>query len=173
MMGHTHSPAGTMTWMYAAPLVTDDPSVVLAGAVLTFMLPLGADLDHPNSRSSRALFGPFHRYAGNTVATLMGGHRAGMHSLWAILAVGLLCFLGAGLAQPQWAVPFGVAGLLGWAAGVWPDMLTKQGVKVLWPLSSRVYGVRIFSTGGWGELVVRLACYAGILHATYRLWGAS
>lgn len=162
MMGKTHSATGTILWASVAPLLTRDPWHLLGGALICATLPYLADLDHPNSTSSRMIWGPLHKRIGPVFAKLVGGHRAGMHSLWAVLLCGAALGALATAIAIRWAPWLDVrlvalAGALGYFGGILGDMLTKQRVKFFWPLSSRKVGLPIFETNTWGEAVFNVA----------------
>ena len=174
MMGTTHSVTGMVLWTGVGPLITDDPLVLFAGLTIAAVLPYGADLDHPKSTSSRAIWGPLHSVMGKSIAALMGGHRHGMHSLWACLFAGLAVAALTTAVVPEHATELGVAGVLGWFGGVLGDMLTKQRVHFLWPASNVKVGLPIFETGKLGEKFFNAGQAAlGLWLAYVHLGGAS
>jgi len=96
---------------------------IVAAAVIGALLP---DIDHPGSRISRRLpiVGlPFQ---------LLCGHRGFTHSLVGL--VGLLLTL-ATLRAPVWLA---MAGLFGYASHIVADMMTVNGVQLLWPIRWRL-----------------------------------
>lgn len=156
MMGTTHSVTGMVLWAGIGPTLTSDPLELFAGLVISAVLPYGADLDHPNSTSSRMLWGPFHRVMGNAVAGLLGGHRMGAHSAFACALAGLSVAALVTAVAPRSATVLGLAALIGWFGGVFGDMLTKRGVGFFWPISKRRFGVPIFTTNTLGEQIFNI-----------------
>jgi membrane-bound metal-dependent hydrolase YbcI (DUF457 family) len=157
MMGTTHSVTGMALWAGLGPMITQDPLELFAGLVISAVLPYGADLDHPNSTSSRKIWGPLHRHMGKGIAAMLGGHRMGAHSLAACLLAGLSIAALVTAVAPESATALGLAGLIGWFGGVFGDMLTKKGVGFFWPLSRRRFGIPIFTTNTLGEQVFNVA----------------
>jgi inner membrane protein len=101
---------------------------------------------------------------------VLGGHRALTHSLWAILAVGFIfgfqpfpSLLGWPGLTP-WA-DIGTAFTMGYVLHILADLLTKEGVKFLWPLQNHEFrllprGLR-FRTGSIQEYALMgLFCLA-------------
>lgn len=172
MMGTTHSVTGMALWGGLGPLLTDNPVELAVGLVICAVLPYGADLDHPNSTSSRAIWGPFHRAMGNVVAKALGGHRMGAHSLGSCLLVGLSAAAITTAIAPASATVIGLFAIIGWFGGVLGDMLTKQGVGFFWPISRRRFGIPIFTTNTLGERIFNLAQgLLGLWLAYYHLGG--
>ncbi len=175
-MGKTHSVTGVVLWIAVAPAITRDELHLLGGAVICSVLPWLPDLDHWNSTSSRKLWGPLHKRLGRPFAKLVGGHRGGMHSLWACLACAMLLGAGATAIAIRWAPWLDVrlvalAGLLGYFGGILGDMLTKDRVRFFWPLSNRKVGLGLVKTNRWGEHVfnasqVAVGAGAIYLHAS-------
>lgn len=122
------------------------------------------DLDHEGSTAGRAV--------GKGVSTglkrLAGGHRMGLHSLalvaagfavtlwltstlaltWAALWVSLPPSLAAAAVV---AHPLAYAVAVGLLSHIWCDLLTVQGVALLWPLSRKKFRIASLRTGGAGE----------------------
>jgi len=91
MMGTSHAISGAAAWgaitliaptMGWAPI---DPIGVITGAAVCAGAALLPDLDHPSSTVAAGL--PGGRILAGAVGGLTGGHRKGMHSLVAVLAV--------------------------------------------------------------------------------------
>ncbi|MTE23001.1 metal-dependent hydrolase [Microbacterium sp. ZXX196] len=89
-MGYGHAISGAAAWIAVtttapglgwAPL---DPVGVLAGAAVCAGAALLPDIDHPSSTIAAGL--PGGRVLAGAVGTATGGHRAGMHSLVALMA---------------------------------------------------------------------------------------
>lgn len=156
MMGTTHSVTGMTLWAGLGPFLTSDPVELAAGLVICAVLPYAADLDHPNSTSSRALWGPLHGVMGKTVAGVLGGHRMGAHSVFACALAGLSAAAITTAVAPASATVLGLAAVIGWFGGVFGDMLTKQGVGFFWPLSRQRFGIPIFTTNTLGEKIFNL-----------------
>lgn len=132
-VGPTIVGAGDAVWTHEKALL------FLGGAGLTALFSYAADLDHAKSYgTSKAPV--LHRLT----KRFSGGHRMGMHSLLAV-AFGFL--IGAGLGVLAMAVVPGAppstpwvaawAAGLGWWAGIFCDLLTKDGVGLLYPLTRR------------------------------------
>lgn len=157
MMGRTHMTTGALMWALAAPHLHLEPWQVAAGFVVAIPAALGPDLDSPGSKASRALWGPFHNGVGTWVGRLFGGHRGWLHTLWAVIIVGWLTWLGLQVGaryQPDLLL---LAGWLpwalstGWLAHIAGDCLTVSGVQILRPLPLVVRGP--FTTNTWTELI--------------------
>lgn len=168
MLGRTHAASGALAFAVVGPLVLDvDLGTTVAGVVVASAFAYGPDVDHPGSTASRVLFGPLRGRVVPVIAGLLGGHRAGTHSLLSILVVGLPVAL---------FLPWlGLAMGLGWAAHIFGDMLTVAGVQVLWPVSSRELRLARLRTGGWGEKAFSLAqgcalAYALVVAAGVASW---
>lgn len=91
MMGTSHAISGAAAWgaitliapsMGWAPI---DPIGVITGAAVCAGAALLPDADHPSSTVAAGL--PGGRIIAGTIGGLTGGHRKGMHSLVAVLAV--------------------------------------------------------------------------------------
>lgn len=93
MMGASHALSGAAAWVAvtatavpALGLYPLEPSAVLVGALVAAGAALLPDVDHRGATIARSV--PFvGRAAAGAVGTLTGGHRRGMHSLLAVIAV--------------------------------------------------------------------------------------
>lgn len=121
----------------AAPDMTTSLKGAAAGFLFAALASFLADLDHPGSTAGRYMPRWFRR--------LMGGHRMGCHSIFMIaFAWWLTDYL---LDNPIVASAVAV----GWGSHVFIDMLTRQGVGLLYPLSKRKIRIGWFTTGSQGE----------------------
>ena len=84
MLARAHALSGAVVWLAAAPM---DPGVaeLSAGMLVAAGAALLPDLDTPTSTLARALGTPT-RLLARVVGRLAGGHRAGTHSLLAVVA---------------------------------------------------------------------------------------
>lgn len=126
---------------------------VLAGSFIGSVLP---DIDKKNS------------FIGRRVKVLSFilehtvGHRGPTHA--PLFTLGLSALLGYGVLYgtegwTQSVLLFFVLGLFaGLLSHLFLDMLTKGGIPVLYPLSSKHYSLLPFKTGGIGEYIVSFAC---------------
>lgn len=211
MMGKNHATSAAVAWLLfgggaaaAAGTVDMDPATFALGTLVAAGAGVAPDVDHPDSRASKA-FGPVGQVAAAGIGAAAGGHRQRTHTLlfviamtavthWAVgasgpwpatIVVALCVTLGIGLIGPSVGLPgaAGAAGLVlgaaaGWLvhsgtvdAGGWitaavavglcshivGDMMTPEGVKLLWPASSARLGLPVFTTGGLIERVVGVA----------------
>lgn len=171
MMGRTAVNTAIVAWGYAAPAVAPDWRAVVLGFPLAAVAALGPDIDHPNSHASRVLG----RNTSKLARKATNGHRGGMHSAPMVLGVAVLAMWL--LYETEWCA---WAAGIGWASHIFTDLLTKQGVRLFWPVG-KILGllwkplkqldrkVRIawFTTGGRGEwayniLVLLLGGYLAI-----------
>lgn len=130
---------GTAALVGAAALGARDLSVILA-AVAGGIL---ADVDTPHSVIGKIFF--FVSHPLNRIF----GHRSLTHSLLGAAITTLIVYA---LAGTNYALAWG----LGYASHLGVDMLTVQGVPLLWPYC-RYYGLRLGRTGGIVEMVYALA----------------
>lgn len=126
------------------------------------------DLDHESSTATYQVWGGglVNTVLGGGLRRLLGGHRGATHSLLAIALVGVLMnvLLGnpggwRGLLGGRWA-DAGLALTLGYASHILGDLLTREGVQLGWPWSSKRIGIGArnwrFRTGEPLEYVVTL-----------------
>lgn len=158
MRGSTHMAVG----MAAGALICQqfnlqpfEPVVIVLGlSVFGSVLP---DIDHPESWISRRLW-----FASWMVHPFLS-HRGLTHSALALL----LIFIGWGMAMTSPEIPIrfewvhGLALLGGYASHLVADLLTPQGVRLLYPLPGRwrlVPDLAFFETGGLLDGIVGIAC---------------
>lgn len=152
-----------VAWLGTVPFLLPDWKAVVVGFPIAMIASHLPDLDHSSSTAGRNL-GRFPWL----IRRLAGGHRMGMHSIFAVVGFG-------------WLVGFfilpttGLAVSTGWLAHVVCDLLTVQGVGFFYPLSDRKVSLGWMVTGERGETVyIRLMQGAGallILFYGYQLGG--
>lgn len=129
--------------------------LAVAGAVVGALLP---DIDHPQSKIAHQTGlahgrGLLTDVAGSGLRALLGGHRGFTHSA---LVAGLLSL--AVFAVRPWLGAAAVGFLIGYLSHIAADMVTRDGVRLGWPLSRREIGLgprRLrFRTGSFMEYVV-------------------
>lgn len=192
MMGRSHLVIGVSTTLlvaraagYAQPLTLSWSGLSGTAALVALGLAAAAgswmpDIDHSSSSVSyrtgtgrdrgllnTLLFDPLRR--------TMGGHRALTHSVWAVLAVGLVFGFQPSPASMGWPglTPWpdiGTAFTIGYVMHILADLLTVDGVKLFWPLRKRSIrllprGLR-FSTGSIQEYAVLALFFLAAL----RVW---
>lgn len=170
MMGRTAVMTGQVAWLYAAPQVAPDWRAALLGIPLVIMAAYLPDLDHAGSTAGKKVG----KFGSKVIRKAMGGHRGGTHS--AVIVYAAYVASGWLLYGSRWAAS---AVAIGWAAHIWTDLLTVQGVKFFWPLgwlgyldfiwkplrhlkklNNRVH-IAWFITGGTGEVI-----YSGVVIVT-------
>lgn len=148
MMSNTHISIGVFSIITVLPTVKAGEltpiswGAMLVACVIGSMLP---DIDHPGSAISRRLHHiPFIKHRGIT-HSLIGIFL--MFNVATVLTIaGLMLGLGDGI---------GTALMLGYILHILADMLTPQGVLLLYPLPYRL-GVNLITTGGNRETFLRL-----------------
>jgi inner membrane protein len=163
-------PATILLPVFIGLLIALNVLFVLLGSLIP-------DLDHPDSTIAHML-GPLWRFAFRflrfiTRETLVGElfeHRGPSHSLAWWLAVNIpLAMLAALLAPALLSTVFAFA--IGWLSHPFADGITKEGVKLFWPLSQvrlhLVPELLAARTGAWSE-----TAYLGIFTLlTLVAWG--
>lgn len=132
-----------VVWLASLPVTTAAPDVTtsakgaVAGFVVAALASFLPDLDHPTSTAGRYMPRLFRR--------LMGGHRMGCHSIFMIAFMWWVTgyLIGNPIIANAVAVGFGTH--------VFIDMLTLQGVGLLYPVSRRKIQIGWFTTGSDGE----------------------
>lgn len=141
MRGGTHFIAGVVCGAALAANVTtlDSAALLMIAGALGALAP---DLDHPQGALSRRV--------GLVAAPirLFVRHRGATHSLGALLLA-----MTAALILPVNLRAYGMAAALGYASHILLDMLTVQGVPLLWPKRGRV-SVLGLTTGGLVESAI-------------------
>jgi membrane-bound metal-dependent hydrolase YbcI (DUF457 family) len=157
MMGRSHMATGAAAVLLVEP---HQPwPMLVATAALGAAAALLPDLDIGSSTVSRSL-GPVTRLLSRVIAWAAGGHRCGTHSLLA-LALAAYATVAAGLPSP-----YARALVYGYAAHLLGDLLTGNGIPLLWPLVRHRQGLPIFGhTGGWREHAVVGAVVVGAVYA--------
>jgi len=132
-----------VAWGISLPVTAAAPTLELSikGAVAGFLVAALAsfmpDLDHPKSTAGR--------YVPDWGRALLGGHRMLTHSILSIIVAHWLT--GYLIGNPIVANAVAV----GWGVHVAIDMLTPQGVGLLYPLSRRRFGLGWITTGSKAE----------------------
>lgn len=170
-MGRTHAISGAAAWLGVAAVVGTLPGPAIGGAIICAAGALVPDLDHPNSLIAHRLhIRPICRL----VARLSGGHRHGTHSLLMVLGVWLAALW---VHLPLWAAhaagadvalcsyhlsPYVAAAFAtGVGAHIAGDMLTPEGVPLLWPVIRHRFSLHLFTTNTWPEQLFVIACVVG------------
>jgi inner membrane protein len=153
MMAPTHLVFGACAGLAAAAALNAPYPLALAGVgALAALLP---DIDHPQGTLRQRLGIVGH------VGLFWLGHRGLTHTALALALVSVLAWAAA-------PGPLAMAIAAGYGSHLIADMLTRQGLPVLWPLSSRslhlVPGPLRIRTGSFGETLM----FALLLVA---LWG--
>lgn len=152
--------AGIAVNKFIVPTIADVSSVegvvglgaVMAGAFLGSILP---DIDHKGSFIGRRL------KVTSFIVNHTVGHRGLTHAL--IFTIGLttlLLFLVMQLSGfPQMIMLLFVLGLFGgMISHLLLDMMTKQGIPLLYPFTKKNYSIARFKTGGIGEYIAQGIC---------------
>lgn len=159
MMGRSAAIVGGATWAFLCHKA-GTPSVVFASglpvALVASVLP---DIDSPNSHAAQAL-GPFRRIVQPVIAKTMGGHRRGTHSL---LVAALLSAGAVILARHYEMSWLGYAFAVGYVVGgIATDVVTRDGVALLWPFTTRTFRIARLRTGAAYEMPLVVA-YAALI----------
>lgn len=139
MTGKTHITGGIAASLAFAQITHYDPAVLLITGVVGSLLP---DICHGGSKIGR-LFPVLSK-----TINLLFGHRTFTHSL-------LFLFLMAALLQsfiPNESVTAGI--LIGMASHLALDMVTKNGIKLFFPVNLTVRFPITATTGGFAEFAV-------------------
>jgi inner membrane protein len=154
MMARSHVVVGLAAWLAAAPLLHVRASnfVYLGLALAGSLLP---DIDHPRSWVGRRT-----RPVSTAIAAALG-HRGITHS--AIAVAGLAWLLS--YAGYRWT---GIAALsVGYLSHLAADMLTPQGLRLLWPMR-RTWGLPLCRTGSPAESFIVLTVGCGVAWWIFR-----
>lgn len=161
--------AGVLAVAYGnVPAVSLGTALVAGGAL--FLGGMAPDLDEPGAQVWRRLPAGSGSIVGRVVAPVFGSHRFVTHSVAGLAILGWLVFK-----ILEWSEGFLVVdGVVVWWAFIMgavshlvADMLTKEGVPLLWPLPVK-FGfppLKVFriTTGSWTEKVVFVALAAANL----------
>lgn len=142
MQYHTHlafgAVAGAAVITYFPQLPIEQTILYSTGLLFGSLLP---DIDHPNSKISRAV-----PVLGDAIAKTTG-HRTFFHSLLFLILLSLLY---------QTSIPTDlVTGLLvGVISHILGDMLTVKGVHLFYPIRKPIRSPLTFATGGIAEQII-------------------
>lgn len=118
--------AGVVTsqvaWLASLPITTEDVKGAVAGFFVAALASYGPDLDHGGSTAGKMVG----RRASKIIRKVMGGHRAGTHSLAAV--AGAWFFVAYFFESPTLASAMAV----GWASHIFCDIWTVEGVSLLY-----------------------------------------
>ena len=162
MKGSTHATLGAAAGLLMAGFTHGDPLYCLAAGVIGGLLP---DIDHPQSMLSGWI-------PGSALVMSLGRvrHRGFTHSIvfMVLLVAGWFAI------SQQIAFPYMVAAaaLAGVATHILSDMLTPQGVRLLWPLRANWkaapgFVLQVGKFFGVVELLVWLGALVGIAGALF------
>jgi inner membrane protein len=150
MISSTHFAFGILAASLACQTI--NPAILLIGGVAS-LLP---DIDHTESVLGK-LFFPISKLINDKF-----GHRTVTHSLLAIFVIALFSG-GIFIYFPQIATAF----FSGYLSAIVGDMLTKSGVKLLWPSQDNwailENPILRFKTGGTGEFILLLIIFGGTI----------
>lgn len=132
--------------------------LIMVGLVIGSLLP---DLDHPQSTISQHI-----PIVGCLISSLTR-HRGILHSLLGVVVFYFLCGVlmipaVAATGNPRIAASLPAGLLMGYVFHIGADMLTKGGVRLLYPLKWNL-GVGIFKTGGLLEFGFRVVLMGWIV----------
>ena len=154
MMYPTHM-LTSFTGVVALSQVTDLPIglAMTAGVLLGSVLP---DIDQPSSligkrtsiKISKKKNGKekVTRIGLSTLVNKLFGHRGFTHSIAATALLSLLLYI--------WLNPFVIGLVLGYAFHIVGDMLSKQGVPLLSPLTKTRFKIHLYTTNKFSEKVI-------------------
>ena len=152
MMAGSHIATGVLTWgivAYNAELAFTP--ITVGAAVLGALAP---DIDHPQSFLGARLY-PVAMTINQAV-----GHRQVTHSgvMLGVLIVAAVYLTGAkGVSMPSaWAL----AGIVGYAAHMLTDAMTRSGIPLFWPLRMPFLLPPGIRTGTGGETLTVIALFA-------------
>jgi inner membrane protein len=153
-MARSHVVVGVAAWFAAAPLL-HMRSFDLASLGLVVAGSLLPDIDHPRSWVGRRT-----RPVSSAIAAALG-HRGITHSAIAIAGLAwLLSHVGY-----RWA---GIAALsVGYLSHLAADMLTPQGLRLLWPMRG-TWGLPLCRTGSPAESFIVLTVGCGVAWWVFR-----
>lgn len=151
MLAKTHLVGGAAAGVAAAHYLPHEPALLIGAAVLGSLLP---DICHSGSTIGRKA-----PLLANIVSAVFG-HRTFTHS---ILAMALIAWGLSYLNTPP-SILWGL--LAGYGSHILLDAMTRNGVKVLWPLPVTLKLPPFVRTGGTGEWIVLTALTVGTIY-----WG--
>lgn len=112
------------------------------GFVVAGVFSFWPDLEHEGSTAGRAVG---KRWSW-LIRKIAGGHRMGTHSVFAVIVIAWW-LVGYFTQNPTMAN----AAAVGWFSHIFTDLLTVQGVGLLWPLTRRKFRIGWMVTGRAGE----------------------
>lgn len=160
MMGHTHILIGLGAGLLVAAAASAAPGDAVALVAVAGASALMPDIDHPGGLIRGRLGVVGH------VGLFWLSHRGLTHTLavWGLLTLAALVWL---------PVPLAAALAAGYGSHILADMLTRAGLPVLWPVSSRSFHLlpRLLrvKTGGFIEAVIGAAVLAALMFGVYGL----
>lgn len=180
MMGNAHLAFGTGSFLIVTSLVGHTPGIIeLAAAALGSLIP---DADHPRSKVGRWLPGISHFFY-----SFCGGHRGFTHS--ALLVIPMLFFAGWLMQghneQLGWMADDALQGSLygvgylamlafifGFLSHLIGDAMTTEGLRILWPLKTRLQLTPLRADSKLLNMFAWLLCFGGLgvhLYHNYQL----
>ena len=159
MTGKTHIVGGIATSLAFAQIMNHDPIIMMGAGIIGALLP---DICHGGSKIGRKM-----PLLSKLINTLFG-HRTFTHSLLFLIIVAALLTSYV----PSEAVRAGV--ITGMASHYLLDMVTKNGIKLLFPLNLTIRFPLTVKTGGPAEsiffyLLSLLSFYYGYISINYYL----
>lgn len=175
MRGKTHALSGAVAWLAVAPLTTHSPGLAAVSFVPAIWGAYGPDMDHPRATWAHSV--PGGEWWARVAARTFGGHRMGTHSLVSIaVALTSSAFVlylvqaytiqGGGSFPTSWVRVPSIAFALGWTAHIVGDMLTVQGVGLLYPFSRRFFRIARLRTSASKRLNPGEAVFVFVLYFT-------
>lgn len=154
MMGRTHATIGAAAGLAVAYATGQTLESALAMSAIAAIAALLPDIDHPRS-SIRQRAG----VAGH-IALFWLPHRGFTHTLLALAGI-------AAIALTYTPRPLALAICAGYGSHILADLMTQQGLPVLWPLTGRnIHLPPGLRTGGWLEQLVWLLALFAIIALT-------
>ena len=153
----THKVAGICTGLIASNVFLEQgsPEIMLYSTLLIGGSYIGStlpDIDHPNSRIGRHF----------KIVNRLCGHRGLIHSpLFTLILSFFLLFIGMyleGYTKLIYAM-FAIGLIIGYISHIFIDSLTKSGVPLFYPVSRKMYGLKLFKTSKHELLVSFLTIF--------------
>lgn len=160
MLGKTHLAFGTAiglgTFYFANENGMDMSMVVIPVTMVASLLP---DIDKANSKLGRKV-----KPISNRLEAM--GHRTFTHSLLFLVITSLVLFRLVDSYNLPIEFLYGV--ILGVLSHFITDMMTKQGIPLLYPMKKR-YAIKLMKTGSLLETFFRIGCYGLIFFIIFNL----
>lgn len=114
---------------------------VVATYLAAVVASLAPDIDHASSSITNKVWGRglVNKIFGTAFRALLGGHRALTHSIFAIGTLAAVWLMQVFLSMPFHGLMAAV--LAAYTSHVVADMLTKDGVKLMYPVSDEDFGI--------------------------------